>query len=77
MVTQSHTEDYVMTVMQKKSNVRNITMGQEASEMKCNCDCECKKSVDEKGQCEDCDNGIHYDHIRKVYVNYDTGEVVR
>ena len=42
----------------------------------CSCDCECKKESDGVGcQCEDCDNGIHYDHIRKVYIEYETGEI--
>lgn len=39
---------------------------------KCECDCGCKKpneSMD--GQCDDCDNGTHYDDLNKVYVNYD------
>lgn len=39
---------------------------------KCVCDCECSKTTDrENEQCDDCDNGIHYDIIRKIYVNYE------
>ncbi len=38
----------------------------------CSCDCECEKEADrEWEQCDDCDNGTHYDEIRKIYVNYD------
>jgi len=43
----------------------------------CSCDCECKKESDREGeQCDDCDNSIHYDTIRNVYVDYETNEVV-
>ena len=42
----------------------------------CSCDCECKKEADRKGeQCDDCDDGIHYDNIRKVYVDYERDEI--
>lgn len=38
----------------------------------CDCDCGCFKPNDrENEQCDDCDNGTHYDDINKVYVNYD------
>lgn len=45
----------------------------------CNCDCECSKEtneefVDRDTQCDDCDNGIHWDNIRKKYVNYEESE---
>lgn len=40
--------------------------------MKCNCDCGCLKDNDRHDeQCDDCDNGIHYDDINHVYVDYD------
>jgi len=40
-------------------------------EFKCNCDCDCNKPNDREGeQCEDCDNGTHWDEIKKVYVDY-------
>ncbi len=39
----------------------------------CNCDCECSKETNEEfvDQCDDCDEGIHWDNIRKKYVNYE------
>lgn len=41
-------------------------------EFKCACDCGCFKENDRAGeQCEDCDNGIHWDEIKKIYVNYE------
>ena len=44
----------------------------------CICDCECKKETNEENvQCDDCDNGIHYDNIRKIYVNYEEDEALR
>ena len=47
------------------------------NELRCTCDCECKKISEYEGeQCEDCDNGIHYDKNRNVYVNYETMEIV-
>ena len=43
--------------------------------LKCGCDCGCLKENDiEHEQCNDCDNGIHYDEIRKKYLGYETGE---
>jgi len=43
--------------------------------MLCVCDCGCFKPNDREGeQCDDCDNGIHYDDINKVYVNYNEDE---
>jgi len=37
----------------------------------CNCDCGCKKPNDRPDeQCDDCDNGIHWDWIHSRYVNY-------
>ena len=42
------------------------------SEFKCVCDCGCSKNNDRADdQCDDCDNGIHWDEIKKVYVRYD------
>jgi len=44
----------------------------------CNCDCECSKENDrEHEQCDDCDNGIHWDGLRKRYVNYEEEESLR
>ena len=47
-------------------------------EYKCDCDCECSKEMKDArnpgtslNQCDDCDNGIHWDRIRKIYVNYE------
>lgn len=41
----------------------------------CNCDCDCSKENDrENSQCDDCDNGIHWDEIHKIYVNYEDDE---
>lgn len=40
----------------------------------CQCDCDCSK-VDEScqgGQCNDCDNGIHWDSLKNQYVNYES-----
>ena len=40
--------------------------------MKCNCDCDCSKDNDrEQSQCDDCDNGIHWDGIKGKYVDYE------
>jgi len=45
------------------------------SDYVCNCDCECSKENDRPdNQCDDCDNGTHYDNIRKIYVNYEEDE---
>jgi len=42
---------------------------------KCICDCGCFK-VDNfpDEQCEDCDDGIHYDELKDVYVDYNEEE---
>lgn len=43
-------------------------------EAKCHCDCGCTKETDEiqtDQQCDDCDNGIHWDEIKKKYVTYE------
>ena len=44
----------------------------------CNCDCDCRKEMNgavdpysSLDQCDDCDNGIHWDEIKKIYVNYE------
>ena len=44
-------------------------------EFVCICDCECSKDNDRPNdQCDDCDNGIHWDKIKKKYVNYEDEE---
>ncbi len=45
----------------------------------CCCDCECQKDTNEleAEQCDDCDNGIHWDKINKVYVDYEEQEKLR
>lgn len=41
-------------------------------EGKCVCDCGCSKPDDRlDSQCEDCDNGIHWNEVLGKYVNYD------
>ena len=38
----------------------------------CECDCGCTKdSEDQHAQCDDCDNGIHWDENKKIYVDYE------
>lgn len=42
------------------------------NEMQCNCDCDCTKENDrENDQCDDCDNGTHWDGLRNNYVVYE------
>ena len=41
-------------------------------EFKCVCDCGCFKENDRADdQCDDCDNGTHWDGIKHAYVNYE------
>ena len=51
------------------------------SENKCQCDCDCSKTDDNMSgnplQCDDCDNGIHWDSLHKRYVNYEEEENLR
>ena len=50
-------------------------MEKQTIQIKCICDCGCQKEADRKQeQCEDCDNGTHYDDINKVYVDYNVEE---
>lgn len=43
--------------------------------MICQCDCDCIKEDDlmtgDPMQCDDCDNGIHWNKAKKVYEKYD------
>ncbi len=51
---------------------------EELESFKCNCDCECSKENDRADdQCDDCDNGIHWDNIRKIFVNYEEEEELK
>jgi hypothetical protein len=49
----------------------------------CDCDCDCTKEMNEPrttsmlNQCDDCDDGIHWDGLHKRYVNYDEVEAGR
>jgi hypothetical protein len=44
-------------------------------EIKCECDCGCTKQDDtasgDPKQCDDCDNGIHWDGVKGRYVQYE------
>lgn len=46
-------------------------------EDRCHCDCECDKEEPVSGdpkQCDDCDHGIHWDILKKEYVNYEESQ---
>ncbi len=65
--------------MGSKFDYRDVkTLDRLATENKCHCDCGCTKQDDDMSgsplQCDDCDNGTHWDEKKCTYVDYNTGE---
>jgi len=53
-------------------------------QFKCDCDCGCDKQMTEAvnpnsslNQCKNCDDGIHWDDLNKVFVDYEEEEKLR
>ena len=64
-------------MLKKFNKIRFLRYTMEVEEtITCDCDCGCQKENDreENDQCDDCDNGIHWDDNKKRYVNYDEDE---
>lgn len=72
---QSFTKTWVENLKAQGQRILDDT--DEDIEFRCHCDCGCDKEDPVSGdpkQCNDCDNGIHWDVLKKKYVNYEEME---